>query len=162
MVKKQQSLADALKVFNLENLPTEVVQKVVQEHTEFEALEDNRTLEAESVIFYISNSDREKIFKKLTCKQCGRTFLSTYKNVAYCTNECRKNFLESKGMSWNPVGRTESERWGGTIPKVIGPTATEKLQGMTFQDEPETSPPVEDTTENDDFDFEAFLFGENT
>lgn len=149
--KKSESLADLLAVFNL--TPEVVPSDAIANQEEFEALEDNRTLEAESVIFYIETKGDQAIWKKRTCTQCGSKFLSSYTHVSMCTNECRKAYLESKGMFWNPVGRTEAERWGGQIPMVIGPEATKALQEIEFtEDEPTPVGPIEE-----DGDFDAFL-----
>jgi hypothetical protein len=152
--KKAESLASLLAVFNL--TPEVVPEEAVTQQTEFEALADNRTLEAESVIFYIETKGDQAIWKKRTCIQCGAKFLSSYTHVGMCTNECRKAYLESKGMTWNPVGRTEAERWGGQIPMVIGPEATKALQEIEFpEDESEKTTPVGPVEEDDDFD--AFI-----
>lgn len=138
---------------------TEEVEEAVHEQTEFESLTDARALEAESVVFYIETKGDQSIWKKRTCTQCGSKFLSTYTGVSLCTNECRKDYLASKGIVWNPIGRTESERWGGTIPRVIGPTATEKLQGMTFPNDPEPEPESikEESSPVADFDVDEFI-----
>jgi hypothetical protein len=160
---KKMSFEEIGKLFGMDlsaTLQSEEAQQAVTQQTEYEALEDNRTLEAESVIFYIETKGSEAIWKRRTCKLCGSKFLSTYTGVGYCSNNCRKDYLASKGLKWDPTGKTEAERWGGTIPKVIGPTATETLKGMTFPDDPEpeskeSSSPVEE--DNDDFDMDAFL-----
>lgn len=163
MAKKTMSLADIAKAFNIDDPSKLIAPEVVEEIEEFEAAAERRSLEAETVIFYIQNSENREVFLKKTCMVCGRTFLSSYKNVGCCSDECRKDYLASKGMSWNPKKR-ESERWGGTIPKIIGPEATEMLQGMTFPEEPETSSPVEEQSdeseEDSEFDMDAFLNGE--
>lgn len=163
--KKKNVLADIGKLFNIDVtklVNDEEVQQQITEQTEFEALEDNRALEAESVIFYIETKGDARIWQRRTCKQCGGKFLSTYTGVGFCTNECRKDYLASKGLTWNPVGKTEAERWGGTIPKVIGPTATETLQGMTFPNDPEPEPKEKSSPvdSEDEFDMDAFLSGD--
>lgn len=155
---KKQSLADALAAFGM--TPDVISKEDLQKQTEHDALEDNYTLEAESVIFYMETKDRDIIFKKRTCALCSSKFLSTYTNVSLCSNECRKNYFASKGMTWDPTGKTEAERWGSTIPRVIGPLMTKKLQGMTFPEEEllEKPPPVVES--DDDFDIEAFIKGD--
>lgn len=129
------ALADAFAVFNLD--ATVVPEEAVQQQIEYEALEDNRVLEAESVVFYIETKGDAAVWRKRTCTQCGAKFLSSYTHVSLCTNECRKEYFASKGMFWDPTGKTEAERWGGQIPMVIGPEATKALQKIEFpKDEP--------------------------
>lgn len=163
MAKKTMSLAEIAKAFNIDDPSKLIAPEVVAEIEEFEAGAEERSLEAESVIFYIQNSDKREVFLKKKCMGCERTFLSSYKNVGYCSDECRKDYLESKGITWNPT-KKPFERWGGTIPKIIGPEATEMLQGMTFPEEPETSSPVaeqsDESEEDSEFDMDAFLNGE--
>lgn len=157
---KKMDLAAALAAFGLtaDSIPKEAV----KEQTEYEALEDNRMLEAESVVFFLETKGDQAIWRKRTCMLCGAKFLSSYTHVSLCSVECRKEYFASKGMPWDPTGKTEAERWGGQIPMVIGPTATKALQGIKFtEDEPkkpmaqsENKPPVGPV---DDFDVEAFL-----
>lgn len=152
MAKKPMDLAEIAKIFA--TVPSALVTpEQLEAQTEHEATRDQVALEAESVIFYMETRDRDSIFKRRTCQLCGSKFLSTYTGVSLCTNECRKDYFASKGMVWDPTAKTEAERWGGTIPRTIGPTATKMLQGMTFPEEellPEKSPPVED-------DIDAFI-----
>lgn len=154
---KKMSLQEALAAFNLDS--TVVPQETVNAQTEYKALEDNRLLEAESVIFYLETKGAEHIWKRRICKLCGSKFLSSYTNVSLCSVECRKDYFESKGMFWNPVGKTEAERWGGNIPRIIGPEATKALQGVKFDEDEksilkEPEPPV---GQSEDFDVEAFI-----
>lgn len=133
-MSKKMDLAAALAELGLsgQNL---ISQEVVEKQTEFESLKDSRTLESESVIFYIETKGDADIWKRRICALCGSKFLSTYTGVNLCTDECRKDYFLSKGMKWNPTGKTEAERWGGTIPKIIGPEATKALQEISFTDE---------------------------
>jgi len=156
---KKMSLKEALAMFNLDS--TTVPEGIVEKQTEFEALKDNRDLEAESVIFYIETKGDQAIWKRRVCKMCGSKFLSSYTGVSLCTNECRKDYFASKGMFWNPVGKTEAERWGGTIPRVIGPEATKALQGIEFKEDEKSILTDSDTEspvgQSEDFDAEAFI-----
>lgn len=155
---KKMSLAEALSMFPKLDA-TAIPQEAVQAQTEYEALEDNRLLEAESVIFYLETKGAEHIWRKRVCKLCGSKFLSSYTNVSLCTNECRKNYFESKGMFWNPVGKTEAERWGGNIPRVIGPEATKALQEIKFDEKEESilKEPESPVGQEEDFNVEAFI-----
>lgn len=157
---KKMDLAEALKFLKID--PNLVPPEVVQQQTEHEALEDNYTLEAESVIFYMETKGSEAIFKRKTCRLCGEKFLSSYTAVALCSNECRKNYFASKGMKWDPTGKTEAERWGGTIPRIIGPLMTKALQEMDFKDEespliPSPVEPESHSTDIDDLDVSGFI-----
>jgi hypothetical protein len=78
-------------------------------------------LEAESVLFFIAS--RGKGFTDKKCAECELPFASTYAAVAYCSNLCRFKNLAKNGIQWNPYGKTDSERWDGRIPKVVGPQA---------------------------------------
>lgn len=78
-------------------------------------------LEAESVLYYVEV--RGKGFHDKICKSCGQPFASTYLAVAFCSNACRAVEIAKSGVVWNLYGKTDLERWGGRIPKVIGPNA---------------------------------------
>lgn len=85
------------------------------------------SLEAEAVLFFLQRAGRG-VFKDNICKWCKEPFMHTYSNVAFCTDNCRKLAMEHAGLDWNPHGRTDYERWGGKVRKVIGVEATERLQ----------------------------------
>lgn len=156
---KPPDLAELAKLFgmNKEQLETPEYSQAQAAKQERENEEDWVNLEAESVIFYMETKNREAIFKKKTCKWCDRNFLSSYTAVAYCSKECRKEYFASKMIPWNYEGRTEAERWGGTIPRIIGPTATEMLQGMTFPEVEEEPTPEKPSPVDDDDDIAALL-----
>lgn len=80
-----------------------------------------RQLEAESVLSYVET--RGAGFKDRDCKECEQPFSSTHAAVAYCSDVCRQRALDKIGITWNPYGKSDTERWDGRIPKVIGPEA---------------------------------------
>lgn len=156
---KKMSLAEALGMFNLPK--TIIPEEAIQEVTEHEALEDNRLLESESVIFYLETKGDQAIWKRRICALCGAKFLSSYTHVSLCSVECRKNYFASKGMKWDPTGKTEAERWGGQIPMVIGPEATKALQGVEFKEDEKSiltqDEPVPPVGLGENLDIEAFI-----
>jgi hypothetical protein len=91
-----------------------------------------RQLEAESVLYYVQGKGAG--FKDKICKECELPFSSTYVAVQYCSELCRANALERLGIDWNPVGRTDSERWGNKIPKIVGPAALEAAKKVIEDD----------------------------
>lgn len=152
--EKKMSMEEIAALFqvNVSDLVTPEQKAAAEEHDD---MHDRITLEAESVVFYMETKNREAIFKRRVCTMCQKKFLSTYTGVSHCSRECTKEFLAQRGMKWNPNGLTEAERWGGTIPKIIGPVATEILQGMTFPDNEEETPPVETPTNSEIEDDES-------
>jgi hypothetical protein len=85
-----------------------------------------RQIEAESVLAYVATKGAG--FKDKVCKECELPFSSTYHAVAYCSENCRASALERVGIPWNPHGKTDLERWGGKVPKTIGPQATKRAK----------------------------------
>ena len=85
-----------------------------------------RQIEAESVLAYVATKGAG--FKDKECKECKLPFSSTYHAVAYCSEICRARALEKVGIPWNPHGKTDLERWGGKVPKVLGPEATRQAK----------------------------------
>lgn len=90
---------------------------------------ERKSLEAESVLFYIQS--KGKGFSQKSCTYCKGLFLHTYFNVAYCSDNCRANALAEHGIIWNSQRQNDSDRWNiknkGFVPKVIGTEATEAL-----------------------------------
>lgn len=82
--------------------------------------------EAEAVISYVKNPKR---FTQRRCnlEECGRPFATDYGSVAFCSNKCRKDHLESLGIQWN-YQKTPQERWESRFPLVVGPDAYALLQ----------------------------------
>lgn len=152
---KKQSLADALAILGVseQNL---IPQQVLDEQDEIRTTKDWVDLEAESVIFYFETKGSEAIWKKRICKMCNAKFMSTYTGISTCSVKCRKDSLAAKGLTWDPT-QSESERWGGTIPKFIGPEATKALQGVDFPDEPEPIKQASPVGPEEDDDWDDFL-----
>lgn len=88
---------------------------------ELQMARERAELEAESVLYYIAV--RGKGFSSRECEECQQPFASTYLAVSYCSNVCRFKSLAKFGIAWNVYGKTDLERWGGKIPKTIGPEA---------------------------------------
>lgn len=99
-----------------------VTQVYADERPNIEAAELRKQLEAESVLYFVEV--RGAGFKEKPCKECGEMFAHPYQAaVAYCGELCRANSCAKLGIDWNPTGRTDIERWGGKIPKVLSPEA---------------------------------------
>lgn len=118
-IDRVKKLAEKLGI-NFDNLMDEVSLTDIGEQAK-----ERRTLEAESVIFYIQT--KGKNFAQKNCDYCKHPFLSTYAAVAYCSDECRANWLAERGVIWNARNRPDVERWAGKIPKVISSEATGAL-----------------------------------
>jgi hypothetical protein len=88
---------------------------------ELEMARQRVSLEAESVLYYVKV--RGVGFSDKTCEECKQPFATTYGAVDYCSDLCRYKSLAKIGIAWNIYGKTDSERWDGRIPKVIGPAA---------------------------------------
>jgi hypothetical protein len=92
---------------------------------------ERRSIEAESVLFYIQT--RGKGFQEKVCKnsECRKLFLHTYEAVAYCSEQCRADALAEYGIGWNFERKSDAERWNvkgkGFVPKIIGSEATAAL-----------------------------------
>lgn len=83
-----------------EHLPTEPTPDVVIE-------KQTTSREAEAVAAYIAHPQK---FTRKKCKECNEDFASDRGNVAYCSDNCRKNFLASIGIVWDPK-KPPSQRW---------------------------------------------------
>jgi hypothetical protein len=83
---------------------------------------DENMLQAEGVLLHLLKPTR---FMSKKCKrpECGETFGTSYRAVAYCSDNCRARHLESQtGIRWNP--HTDRYRnLDGERPLVIGPKA---------------------------------------
>ena len=107
------------------------------------------SLQAEAVIAY---TQRPLEFREKQCKWCHQFFLTNYKAVGYCENRCRRKYLESLGILWNPT-KSAGERWMGEPPLVIPPDAVPVVQQATCQKSieiqdnviPEPLPSIADT-----------------
>jgi hypothetical protein len=125
---------------------------------ELEMAEERVTLEAESTIYYVSV--RGKGFTDKICKQCDEPFTTTYRAVNYCSELCRYKSLAEIGIAWNVNGKTDLERWGGRIPKVLGPqafkAALEAVERQIAQEEAEdaAAPSVDPMIDQDDEDLD--------
>lgn len=115
-------------------------------------------LEAESVLYYISV--RGKGFTSRECVECGLPFSSTYLAVSYCSNLCRFKSLAKVGIAWNVYGRTDLDRWGGKIPKTLGPeaflAAVRALENIP-EEEAEIEDVVDEEVDLEDEDFEVMI-----
>lgn len=126
--------------------------------TDMEMAQQRAILEAESVIAYIDT--RGKHFKDRDCKECGQKFAHTLTAVAFCSNVCRAKDLARRGIAWNIYGKTDVERWGGRIPKVLSPeglkAALEAIEHLPDEEEEVTEEePVEIMT-GEEMEMEAF------
>lgn len=72
-----------------------------------------------------------------TCKECGEPFLTLYKSVGYCGNECaiinlRKHF----GLAWRPNRDKRKEKWEiQSEPKTIPLKALQAMKAIVAQAE---------------------------
>jgi len=83
-----------------EHLPTEP--------TPDQAIEQQTaSREAEATAAYIAQPQR---FIRKKCKECEAEFASDRGNVAYCNDNCRKNWLARIGIIWDPK-KPPSQRW---------------------------------------------------
>lgn len=87
---------------------------------------DEKMLQAEGVLLHLLKPARF-ISKKCKRKECGETFGTSYRAVAYCSDNCRAKDLEAQtGIRWNPhtdrYRNLDAER-----PLVIGPQAYQRL-----------------------------------
>lgn len=125
-----------------------------------------KELEAESVLFFIERrGSGVNHFKDQLCKWCKEPFMHTAMGVAYCSDSCRKLACDAVGIIYNPEGKTQFERWGYRIRKVIGVDATEMLAEwidvnpnvrLKFEEEPEPEPvPEQPTQRASDADYRA-------
>lgn len=73
--------------------------------------------------------EKPAAFTTKVCKReaCDMTFATNYRNVAYCSDNCRARELERQlGVKWNWL-KPEHERWGGDPPLIIPPAALQML-----------------------------------
>lgn len=105
----------------------QIEQRLAEAAPVYQEAEQRINLEAEAVLFFIENLGRTNHFNAVVCHWCGDVFRTTYIGVGYCREVCRKAALEAVGLVWNPEGRTDAERWGNRIRKVIGSEANERL-----------------------------------
>lgn len=84
---------------------------------------EDASREAEAVIFFVQ--DRRKLLQK-ECKLCGGVFAVNRQNVAFCSDECRKRWLDKIGIVWDPTKNPE-ERWEFKEPLVIPPQTLQPL-----------------------------------
>ncbi len=88
-----------------------------EEVPEYYQSRDDVRREADATILYIENPNK---FLEKACLQCLRLFATNYAAVAMCSDNCRREWLHSRGIEWNPM-KTQNERWGGRIPLVVPP-----------------------------------------
>lgn len=86
---------------------------------DFSQLDEARR-EADSVVLYLESPER---FREAECRQCHRYFATNYAAVAMCSDKCRREYLHSIGIPYNPNGKTPEQRWGGKIPLTVPPDA---------------------------------------
>lgn len=87
----------------------------LQEHLPTEPTPDQRieqqtaSRDAEAVAAYITQPQR---FTRKKCKleSCGKEFATDRGNVAYCSDDCRKEWLAAIGIVWDPK-KPPAERW---------------------------------------------------
>ena len=76
--------------------------------------------QAEAVLAY--HDTRGRGFIERNCKWCDKRFAANYRSVAYCSNKCRADALDKIGIKWDHT-QSEEERWAGTPPLVVPPSA---------------------------------------
>lgn len=100
--KKRERLAA---LFGLEeHLPTEPTPDVKIE-------QQTASREAEAVAAYVAQPQK---FTRKICKECEAEFATDRGNVAFCKDECRKNWLARIGIVWDPK-KPPGQRWDFTV-----------------------------------------------
>lgn len=87
---------------------------------------DEKLLQAEGVLLHLIKPTR---FISKTCKrkECGEVFGTSYRAVAYCSDNCRAKDLEAQtGIRWNHH-TDRYQNLGAERPLVIGPAAYKAL-----------------------------------
>lgn len=75
---------------------------------------ESKSRDAEAVLAFL----RGEYFTHKQCKNCEGVFLTSYANVGYCKDACRKEALHRMGIDWDSM-KPLHERWGNKIPLVI-------------------------------------------
>jgi len=93
---------------------------------------EQRSLAAEAVRDRLYNP--EGWYDK-KCKFCGKTFSTTYKYVALCSDKCRKADFEAIGLIWDPTKSEEDRYIAMKIqpPAVVPPLAFSALLQLARQ-----------------------------
>lgn len=87
---------------------------------------DEKMLQSEGVLLHLLKPTRF-VSKKCKREECGEVFGTSYRAVAYCSDNCRAKDLENQtGIRWNPH-TDRYQNLQGERPLVVGPQAYQTL-----------------------------------
>lgn len=115
------------------------------------AAKEMNTLAAEYTLLSLNWPLVERVRKDCSLLSCGKTFLTDYKSVGYCSNRCRIEALKKYGLAW--FDKSARNQWGGMQPPgIIPPDALEAMAtvlrqagyevvGNEVNEDPSSNPP---------------------
>jgi hypothetical protein len=148
-MKLTKAMKDLLASVNIK--PEDLAQSIPTE--ENQATVERDEYEAQSLLTCLEWPYKE--MKSKRCKRCKAQFLTSYTYFVYCSNACTEAALkEHFGLWWRPK-ESYQEQWGAMQPPLsIGPRQIQAMRDLLSLLDQENS----DQTDNQEQDFEAYLF----